>query len=68
MSFGFFFLNITKLSASKSFDKEEKSGLVLSPISVSISSSSFLAIISKGLLFVSVASNPRSIYFFENAD
>ena len=30
MSFGFFFLKITKLSASSSFETEEKSGFVLS--------------------------------------
>src|SRR3989338_774305 len=68
MPLGFFFLKMTKLSASKSFDREEKSFLVLSPMPVSISSLPFFDIMSKGVLFVSDASNPRSMYFFEKSD
>src|SRR3989338_4764481 len=65
---GFFFLKMTKLSASKSFDNEEKSFLVLSPIPVSISSLPFFAIMSKGVLLVSDASSPKSMYFLEKSD
>src|SRR3989344_4898258 len=68
MPLGFFFLKMTKLSASRSFDREEKSFLVLSPMPVSISSLPFFAIMSKGVLLVSDASNPRSMYFFEKSD
>src|SRR3990167_3360600 len=65
---GFFFLKMTRLSASRSFDREEKSFLVLSPIPVSISSLPFFDIMSKGVLLVSDASNPKSMYFFEKSE
>src|SRR3989338_11497007 len=65
MPLGFFFLKMTKLSASSSFDRDSKSFLVLSPIPVSIISSSFFAIMSKGVLLVSAALKPSAPYFLE---
>src|SRR3990167_3268954 len=64
---GFFLRNITRLSASSNFDNDCIWGLTLSLTSVRIISLSFFAIMSKGVFFVSVASNPSSTYFFETA-
>ena len=67
MFLGFFFLKITKLSASNNFDSDCIWGFTLSLTSVKISSFSFLAIMSKGVFLVSVASNPSSTYFLDTS-